>query len=259
MYNNTRTELLTSILSLLKRDVQYYLLDIKSLAIFITVFLSGLLVFLVSLKNMLGNSNDYFLFLLTGYLVVSYMNISGGAGFEVINDSYEGKLMYDKTLPIRRGVYSVIRILGISLRGYVNFVICFLFMSPLLIHYFTIFNIVTFFVLSYILSVIFTGISILPLILTNNLTIQSVVGALLRSWFFLGSTIFYPFNIIPSNLQLIILLNPVTWVLELLRTLMHIPFASEFPIMYSAIVIGLYFFLSLFGSVVVLLNYNHEK
>ena len=100
--------------TLLKRDVQYYLMDVKNLIIFITVFLSGLLIFLVSLKNMLGNSNNYFLFLLTGYLVVSYMNISGSDGLEVISESYEGKLVYDRILPIRIENYAIIRTLGIS-------------------------------------------------------------------------------------------------------------------------------------------------
>lgn len=245
-------------MTLIKRDVQYYLLDIKNLLIFISVFLSGLLIFLVSLKNMLGNSSNYFLFLLTGYLVVSYMNISGGAGFEIINDSYDGKLVYDKTLPIHRTYYAFIRILGISLRGYVNFVICFLIMIPLLLKFFTITNIMTFLVLSFILSVIFTGFSILPLCLTSNLTIQSVIGALLRSWFFLGSTIFYPLKSIPANLRLVILLNPVTWVLELLRSLLHIPYASGLPILVSILIIIIYLTFSLIGGVYVFLNYKIE-
>ncbi len=258
MYNKFHIDSLVIIYSLLKRDLQYYLLDIKSLAIFLTVFLSGLLVFLVSLKNMLGNSNNFFLFLLTGYLVVSYMNISGGAGFEIINDSYEGKLIYDRTLPIKRVHYALIRIIGISLRGYVNFLICLLIMSPLLVNYFSITKIIIFLLLSYVLSVIFTGLSILPIILTKNLTIQSVIGSLLRSWFFLGSTIFYPFAIIPANLRILIVINPVTWVLELIRTLLAIPYATKFPLILSAVTIGGYFLIAIVGGMSVLLHYNSE-
>lgn len=258
MISIKRFNSLSSAYTLLKRDVEYYLKDKKSLAIFITVFLSGLLVFLVSLKNMLGNSNNYFLFLLTGYLVVAYMNISAGAGFEIINDSYEGKLDYDKTLPIKRINYALIRILGISLRGYINFIICFLIMSPLLLSYFTITNIIIFLVLSYILSVIFTGLSILPLRLTSNLTIQSVIGALILSYFFLGSTIFYPLNAVPENLKFLIVLNPVTWVLELLRSLMNIPFATKFPFELSIIVVTAYLLFAVLGGMFVLLYHKIE-
>ncbi len=258
MFTFERSNSISSYYTLLKRDVEYYLKDKKSLAIFITVFLSGLLVFLVSLKNMLGNSYNYFLFLLTGYLVVAYMNISAGAGFEIINDAYEGKLTYDKTLPIKRVNYALIRILGISLRGYINFIICFLIMSPLLLFFFTITNILIFLVLSYVLSVIFTGISILPLKLTSNLTIQSVIGALIRSYFFLGSTIYYPLNVVPGNLKFIIVLNPVTWVLELLRSLMNIPYATRFPLGLSILMITLYLFFAVIGGMFVLLHHKIE-
>lgn len=253
-----RSKSVSSYYTLLKRDVEYYLKDKKSLAIFITVFLSGLLVFLVALKNMLGNSNNYFLFLLVGYLVVAYMNISAGAGFEIINDAYEGKLTYDKTIPFGRITYAFIRILGISLRGYVNFIICFLIMAPLLLTYFTFENILVFLFLSYILSVIFTGISILPLMLTSNLTVQSVIGALLRSYFFIGSTIFYPLSAVPENLKFIILLNPVTWILELIRSLMHIPFATNFPLGISIVVITLYSGFAVIGGIFVLLHHKIE-
>lgn len=253
-----RTNSISAYYSLLKRDVEYYLKDKKSLAIFITVFLSGLLVFLVSLKNMLGNSNNYYIFLLVGYLVVAYMNISAGAGFEVINDSYQGLLVYDKTLPVKRITYAFIRILGISLRGYINFLICFLIMLPFLKNYFTLENILIFLFLSYILSVIFTGISILPLMLTSNLTVQSVIGALLRSYFFLGSTIFYPISVVPENLKFIILLNPVTWVLELIRSLMNIPYATRFPLGLSLMVIAFYTVFALIGGAFVLLHHKIE-
>ena len=253
-----RRDSIVSMLNLLKRDLEYYLLDKISLVIFLTVFLSGLLVFLVSLKNMLGNSNNYFLFLLTGYLVVSYMNISAGAGFEIINDAYESKLTYDKTLPVERLTYAFIRILGISLRGYINFILCFLIMSPLLLSFFTIENILVFLVLSYVLSVIFTGISILPLRLTSNLTIQSVIGALLRSYFFLGSTIFYPLKAVPENLKFIIVLNPVTWILELIRSLMDVPYATRFPPLISILVITIYLLFSILGGIYVLLHYKIE-
>lgn len=259
MFNKSKVYFLLTIYTLLKRDLEYYLLDIKSLVIFLTVFLSGLLVFLVSLKNMMGNSNNYFLFLLTGYLVVSYLNISGGAGFEIINDSYEGKLLYDRTLPIKRTEYAFVRIIGISLRGYVNFFICLTIMSPLLINFFTITKLAIFLVLSFFLSVIFTGLSILPIFLSKNLTIQSVIGSLLRSWFFLGSTIFYPFQVIPKQIQFIIILNPVTWVLELIRTLMNIPFATRFPMNISLLVIIIYLIMSVAGGMMVLLNYKNEN
>ena len=244
--------------TLLKRDLEYYLRDVKSFVIFLTVFLSGLLVFLVSLKNMLGNSNDYFLFLLIGYLVVSYMNISAGAGFEIINDSYEGKLVYDKTLPIKSFTYAIIRIIGISTRGYINFLICFLLMSPWLIIFFSLVNLAIFLLLSFILSIIFTCFSILPIFLSKNLTIQALIGSLLRSWFFLGSTIFYSYSMIPEILKPIILLNPVTWVLELMRSLLHIPFATSFPLLQSIIVIFMYLFTTGIIGIKILEHYEYQ-
>ena len=242
----------------LKRDLEYYLRDIKSLIIFLTVFLSGLLIFLESLRNMLGGSNDYFLFHLVGYLVVSYMNISAGAGFEIINDNYEGKLVYDKTLPIKKLNYAVIRMVGICSRGYVNFLICFMIMFPLLMNYFSITKMVIFLFLSYILSVIFTNISIIPLSLTKNLTIQTVIGSLLRSWFFLGSTIFYPYTAVPEGMKIIILLNPVTWILELIRNLLDIPYAMTISIPISLLIILAYFIVSCIGGILVLNNYDFE-
>ena len=244
--------------SFLKRDLEYYLKDIKSFIIFLTVFLSGLLVFLVSLKNMLGNSEDYFLFLLIGYLSVSYMNISASAGFEIINDSYEGKLVYDKTLPIKRRDYSFIRIIGISLRGYINFLFCLVLMSPFLLNYFSIEKLLIFLGLSYILSIIFTGFSLIPIILSKNMTVQSVIGSLLRSWFFLGSTIFYPIQMIPQMLRPIIMLNPVTWVLELIREVLNIPYATKFPLVLSLAVMTFYLVIAVFGGIKVLENYSHE-
>lgn len=243
----------------LKRDLEYYLRDVKSFIIFLTVFLSGLLVFLVSLKNMLGNSEKYFLFLLIGYLSVSYMNISASAGFEIINDSYEGKLEYDKTLPIKRRGYSFIRIIGISLRGYINFLFCLVLMSPFLLNYFTVWKLVIFLSLSYVLSIIFTGFSLIPIIFTKNMTIQSVIGSLLRSYFFLGSTIFYPIHMIPQVLRPIILLNPVTWILELIRTILLIPYATKFPFFLSIVVITFYLVIAIVGGIKVLENYSHEE
>lgn len=254
-----KKEILSISYSFLKRDLEYYLKDVKSLIIFLTVFLSGLLVFLASLKNMLGGSDNYFVFLLVGYLVVSYMNISAGSGFELINESYEGKLQYDKTLPINRKLYSIIRLFGISLRGYINFLFCLLIIFPLLLPYFTLGNLLIFLISSLILAVIFTGICLIPIVFTKNLTIQSVIGSVLRSWFFLGSTIFYPYDTIPNFLKLVVILNPVTWILDLIRTSMKIPFSSHLPLEVSIIVIGTYLLISLFGGIKVLETYNHEE
>jgi ABC-2 type transport system permease protein len=244
---------------LVKRDIEYYLKDFMNLLIYISVFLSGLFVFLTSLKNMLGNSPDYFLFLMTGYLVVSYMNISAGGGFEIIKEDYEGKYDYDKTLPIRRTSYALFRIIGISLRGYINFLICLIMMLPFLILYFSMYKFLVFLLLSFCLSIIFTGFSIIPIHFSKSLTIQTFLGSLLRSWFFLGSTIFYPLSVIPGFLKPIILLNPVTWILELIRISLDIPYAENFPLELSVAFIIFYLLIASLGGIYVLLKYTKHE
>lgn len=243
---------------ILKRDLNYYLQDKRNFFIFIIVYLSGLLIFLSSLNNMLGNDSSYFIFLIIGYLVVSYLNINGGAGFEILNEKILGKWDYDKLIPISRTHYSLLRVLGISLRGYLNFIFCMLIILPFIYTFFSLKTFLLFLFLSMILSIIFTSTSLLPLIAVNhdNMSIHTFLGIFIHSWLLLGSTIYYPFNSIPFYLQIIVIINPVTWILEFIRSEMNIVGAMKFPIIDTIIIISFFFIISLWGSMKALLKLN---
>lgn len=198
--------------------------------VFLLVFLTGLYIYLHALNNLIP-LESYLEFVTVGYLVVAFLNICGGAGFELIRERNEGKWLYDKTFPIPAYSYAFSRIVGISLRGYVNFILCILLALPFLLQSLSFRGIVTLLLVSAILSVVFTGLSVTPLAFSDNLNLQVALGMILRSWLLFGSNIFYPTSLLPSWLQVITKANPVTWGLGFVRNSIGIPYGMEVSVL----------------------------
>jgi ABC-type polysaccharide/polyol phosphate export permease len=171
-------------------------------------------------------SKNYFVYLLSGYIFISYFNHSFQAGIRLLRDRRESQMfIYESSLPLQPSLLALSRIIGSMIGGTIGFGIFLLLM--LLVVPLSLTSIIVYFFSGICLGLLLSALSIiLTKIFGYNQGIFLGTTFFMTTFLMFFSPLFYQLETVPTVMKMFFWLNPFTWVLELARTQLASDFVS---------------------------------